>query len=84
MVMLLYVIRNYLVKPGVVGMNEGRREWRLQRHSLSVLLKMLAFILTVKDNESFKQGCGLHVSVAAWKNRWKMTSMKRPSQLRMS
>lgn len=65
MVMLLYVIRNSLVKPGVVGMDEGRREWKLQRHSLSVLLKILAFILLVKDNESFKQGCGLHVAVAA-------------------
>lgn len=60
MVMLLYVIRNYSVKPGVVGMAEGRREWKLQRRSLSVLLKSLAFIiLLVKDNESFKQGAWL-------------------------
>lgn len=86
MVMPLYVIRNYLVKPGVVGMAEGRREWKLQRRSLSVLLRSLAFIiLLVKDNGSFKQGRGLSVSVAVWGNRWKkMTSMKQPNQLRVS
>lgn len=51
MVILIYVIRKYLVKPGVVGIDGGGRERGLRGNLLSALLMILAFILLVTERQ---------------------------------